>query len=534
MKKVLFLAALSSLALLSCSKKELELNSGLTKSTITIVAEMYDSHEIIPDVTIEVLGQKKIQTTDQTGKAKFELPAGVYKMKISGGEEYAAYFKTISIDVENDGVPIVGNQIVIVKMYPMVGAVQGSTTILRNEKVTYQSDVKLKAISACLDDVDFVDIYFTDSGSDGKFQFENLPAGANLTIKGEYIDNDVLYEAEYGDCFGGDVLCLKEDVTFVLPAIRLEKFGNVFAADIVELPKAKSDPLKLTFAMPINKTEIRTGDIYVLNVDANLIGITYSFSNSDRTISIYTADSEGWRPGGLDDYYFVVNLKSATGDALYEEGNFGVEGFTGPISNLNATYEEQGWLLTWTQSDNAEGYEIYVKTAGVSDYVYERTIAHDNSSVTKTQSIELFDYFSWIGYAYGDYSIKVVGYNATMRGEVKDATPIAFKFTDVLPAVKSISYSSSRDRITFSKVPNADEYEIYIKKDGDANFSLLTSILDDGEEETNQIIEDVETWLLGLGVVAGDDYYIRIIGINWANGLAGDLEEAPDTSKIEL
>jgi len=525
MKKVLFFTTLLGLMLLSsCGEDEKYL--GKSECQLTVHTISYDSHEPIGNITVEVLGMGKTVKSNALGVANFTLPIGNYELKVTG-EGYAGIIYSVDIEVDNgeSDMPMVGNKKIDAPMFPLTGSLKGVVTIERNGEMSYQKDAKLRVIpNTYMYDVQFVTPIIATSGEGGAYSFENLPVGLNLYIYAEYIENNAFYS---GSSSMYSPIYLRDKMTLTAPTIQLQKTRNVYGPDIIEMPKEKSADLKITFNSPVDVQKIVTGNIVVKDNswNGNTVGISYSFSSDNKTLSIKTTDPDGWRVGTMNDYSYNITLPNTSGDVYAAEGYFGVtSSLSGDIPALNVTYDAASFILKWEKQENVEVYDIYVKKEGKSDYILLNNRTSDINNA-ENQEINVFGLLQSNYYNdYGVYYIKVVGRNSVKAGDLAAATATKIEYSTVLPPIV-LSYDTSKKELTWTKLEKQNCQYIFYLKNGDY-YNEMRTISDNGQASTTQALSINE---IIPNYYHQGTYSIKVVAYyyNYYQEFKGNLDAAP-------
>lgn len=420
MKKILFFSALLGLlAMSSCNKEEKYLlGPKNTSALVTVHAILQGTHSAVDSVMVEVVGYNSIRQTDQNGCAVFDLPVGSYELKITRNG-YLGIVKDVNVEVANDqsDLPIISTQTVDVDMYPLSASLKGNTTINRQGDVTYLEGAKIEITSP---NVTFISPITAESGAKGAYSVDALPEGLALNIKAVYGDGGASYSAS------STINAARAGEEIVASTLQLTKSNTTEGPDIVVKPETAKSPLVLTFNMPVDVERIKDGDITVKS-GGNRVGVTYAWSDNNQTLSISSADPNGWGVNGADSYEYAVSLYSVSGDELNAQGTFGLVLYSGEVANIaSIQYDEAAQKLSWTKLANAEAYHIYVRADGQSDYILKHTVYADPDS---QELVEEVPASSFISYAADEiYYVKVVGYNDDSTASLANAKEVRVKY----------------------------------------------------------------------------------------------------------
>lgn len=413
MRRTTFWVALMCLfALVSCNKDEEHL-LGLkqTSALVTVHAVLQNSHDAVDSVRVEVIGRNAIRQTDAMGCAIFDLPVGEYELKITR-DGYLGFIEHVSVGVENgeSDMPIIPTQTIDVKMYPLTATLKGSTTINRSGNVAYLADAKIEVLAPS---VTFISPITVLSGTDGSYTVENVPEGLSLNINASFTENGAVYKAS--QTVGG----IEAGESITVPTLELSNSVSSAGPDITTLPETATSPLVLTFYKSVDVENIMDRDITVER-NGTTVGIKCTWSNNNRTLSIQSVDPDGWYVAGSNTYNYSVNLKSIDGDAMSASGSFGIPLYTGQVGNITSIqYDSNTQKLSWTKLSNVEGYRVYVKKEGSSDYTLSTTSYTNPNDESLVQEVYVS---SFIFSATNEfYYVKVVGFNSESEGSLADA-----------------------------------------------------------------------------------------------------------------
>ena len=420
MKKTTFWVALMCLFVLaSCSKDEEHLfGPKQTTALVTIHAVLQNTHDAVDSVYVEVVGRNAIRQTDKNGCAVFDLPVGNYELKITR-DGYLGFIQNVNIGIQNgeSDMPVIPTQTVDVQMYPLTATLKGNTTINRGGEVAYLPDANIELTSA---QVTFITPLTATSGADGSYTIENVPEGLALDINASFTENGAVYQA------ARNVGAIEAGETMTAPTLELAKSVSSAGADVTTLPETSTSPLVLTFYKSVDLEKIKSGDITVER-NGTTIGITYTWSNNNRTLSIQSIDPSGWDIAGENTYTYAVTLKSIDGDDMTASGSFGIPLYTGKVETITSIqYNSSEQKLSWTKLSNVEGYRIYMKEDGKSDYKLVTTTYTDPDDESLVQNISVS---SFIYSAMNKrYYVKVIGFNSESEGSLAEAKEISIQY----------------------------------------------------------------------------------------------------------
>ena len=115
---------------------------------------------------------------------------------------------------------------------------------------------------------------------------------------------------------------------------------------VVENPTEQTAPLKLVFENAIDVAKVTDQDIKVKNKAGDEVGITWLFSNDNRTLTIASANADGWATGEADSYHYYVSLVNVNGKPVVSDGSFGLDAPPEPEPSAVFHVETAGALPT--------------------------------------------------------------------------------------------------------------------------------------------------------------------------------------------
>ena len=221
-----------------------------------------------------------------------------------------------------------------------------------------------------------------------------------------------------------------------------------------------------------------------------------TYSSKGTTQNLYTT-IEGLEAGKT--YYVKVRAYNNYGDGEFStelkittNGQTVIPGVTlDKVLNLNVIPEATRAGLTWKQVSNAEGYEVYINIPG-RGYI----------SIGKTRSNDI----RIMGLEEGKtYYIKVRAYKGTTYGEFSDEVKFTMQNAPTIGKVENLTsnVTGTTANLSWNKVANASQYEIFINIPGRGYVSLGTTSKD-----------NVRVVNLSQGVT----YQIKVRAIGTING----------------
>jgi hypothetical protein len=297
---------------------------------------------------------------------------------------------------------------------------------------------------------------------------------------------------------------------------------GAFRAVETLLPANSLSPLVIRFNMLAETSRVQNNDIAVTRGwAAEEIGITYSFSNDKKELTIHPADMQnGWNPDNA--YSYAVTLHNAAGGTITETGTFTVgERLKGDIPPLSVKYDLHTLLLSWERLANAEVYDIYLKEKDRGDYVLLASVGDDNDALS-TQTFAIFDALERASKPQGLYYVRVIGRNTLTKGDLTVASETEVEYNREFPPITGLHYDTETYMLSWENpaIPDAS-YSIYAQKEGEQEYIKVCDV----DASSDRKI-DILRALHGFGF---GTYQVKITG-NHHSGLTGNIEKATPTT----
>lgn len=274
----------------------------------------------------------------------------------------------------------------------------------------------------------------------------------------------------------------------------------------------------------------------VTNISENVVDIRWQISNNARGYEIYLATENG-RYQYIDTVYKnSATLKKLDYDTNYKvkvipfrDGNngtvYGEESqelrFTtdkqkievGRAENLSVKVEQNSAYLTWSNAQNADGYEVWLKEPRGA-YKCINTVYRNSANVFNLE--------------YNTTYCAVIVAFRTINGTRQygpDSETVRF-YTDeefIVGQVKNVTVNvgtMGTAAVIWSKAENADGYEIYLSQNNKNNYRYLG--------ETPDLVTPLGS------LVANTTYYIKIVPYRYVNGMKKYGKESNDTRFVTL
>ena len=212
-----------------------------------------------------------------------------------------------------------------------------------------------------------------------------------------------------------------------------------------------------------------------LDIDGNPVWSEYTEKEiMPGTDGKYTDEPE--TPG---DYAYILFGYDANGQVVTYSNLVKISYILPDVTDLSATGDRTGVILTWTKLDQATGYEVYRNERGAEDdkSVLLTTLT-DNAATTYRDDDTTANY---------TYTYKVVAYRNKTEGENPEKwesqnppviTGVSPKWTSADPTVDFMSPSSDQATLTWKAVPGAEGYEVYTYANGKCDYSSAKEVKD--------------------------------------------------------
>lgn len=492
-----------------CSDETYDINMGLQhqSAAVTLHAVRYDSHRGLDSTQIEIVGHGIAAITDMTGCVTFALPAGNYELKASR-PGYLTVIENFSVTLANEqsDMPIVNTDLTDIELHPLTGAIKGRvTTILNDNERRYQAGAEVRVKIA---GIETDAVFQTQTDNEGAYAIDSLPEGIALTCEARYFDGGSVYTGTQ------TTQELRADVTTNVATIAMSCIENSYQYDIFTRPATQTDPLVITFPVAAQLDDIRADDITVTNTAQNIqVGIITSWSEGNRTLTIRTADPNGWRSGSETDYTVSVNVPNVEGGRLTANEQFGIAKYTGELAAVRCEYDPSTNMISWPLLPNASNYKIYVASSDDNDYLFKTIVSFSGNGPAELPISTVIDE--------NDrkvYYVKIVGVNSQYEGNLAQAKELTIAHINP----QSVFYDTGTKMIHWSEIDCATAYRIYMKVLDTESYTLKYTV-PVTQNNTN------DTSISAISVFGANNfgtYYIKVIGVY--NNILGNIGTAEE------
>lgn len=197
-------------------------------------------------------------------------------------------------------------------------------------------------------------------------------------------------------------------------------------------------------------------------------------------------------------YYVNVNQErgSLRADGTVLNLKFTIHAPT--VTNVKAKMAVDGIEVSWAPVFEADGYNIYIWNSAKKAYVLDKSVVGADASSVTIYGVTAGKYYNIKVCAYNTVdSNKIVGYGNT----AKITVPENFEQKLQAPVVYGSNVASSGYvRLTWSKIPNADQYKIYRADTLNGTYKLMYTTT--GTTYTNTTSN------------AGYTYYYKVVAVD--------------------
>lgn len=514
-----FTAAALLLAAASACNKAQDFNFAIgaqdVTAPITIHTVLYDTHVGVDSVKVEIVGHNKSALSNASGTTTFELGAGTYEARISR-DGYLPIIQTFTVDLANtsSSTPILTANIQDVLLYPLTGSITGFVTRQINNQPSYQDQSQI-SVAIQFTGTEQTDASYTaTTDANGTYTISQLPEGLTLTVNGSYVaqeEDNLVYEGT------ASVQALRANVLTKVTTIPLARTANSYTHDILSLPQQPLDPLTITFPVAADVEQITYQNISVTRgTTSTEVGITTTWSNGNRTLTINTVDPNGWSTDATaGTYSFTVSVPNIEGGTLTSSGTFSVVPEMGQLTPVTATFDATTLTISWPKLSNALSYHIYLKVSNESDYRLFYTYTPTSTTAT-TESISANTLITQNNNTPGLYNFKIVGVNDRFEGDLSAATTVVVPYL-----IPDVQYTTNT--LTWTAIAGVTEYQIYEKGTGNS-YTLISTVAPAANANTIS----VDTTTLPFQTTGTTTHTVKVVGV--IDGIIGNLNMATDVT----
>lgn len=273
----------------------------------------------------------------------------------------------------------------------------------------------------------------------------------------------------------------------------------------------------------------------VNSISENMVDISWQVSNYARGYEIYLATANGSYQYIDTVYKNSATLKNLNYDTAYKvkvipfrDGNngavYGEESQelnfitdkqkieVGRAENVSTKVDKNKAYLTWTNAQNADGYEIWL-TDSRTPYTCIDTVYRNSANIYNLQYNTT-------------YSVIIVAFknvNGT-RQYGPDSKAVRFYTEEdlIVGQVKSVTVDAKTTSaaVIWKKAENADGYEIYLSQNNRNNYRYV--------DDTQNLVTSL------VNLQQNTTYYVKVIPYRYANGMKKYGKESAPTSFVTL
>jgi len=169
---------------------------------------------------------------------------------------------------------------------------------------------------------------------------------------------------------------------------------------------------------------------------------------------------------------YVRAYAEINGETVYGEKSAVASGMTGlsQAAGLKVTGSTTDSLqIAWKEVTGAHGYQIYVKKAGDSDYILATTVKSGKEVTATLQTLDSAQEYQIYVRAYAEIN------GETVYGE-KSAVASGMTGLSQAAGLKITGSTTDSLQIAWKEVTGAQGYQIYLKKAGDSDYSLVNTV----------------------------------------------------------
>lgn len=362
-----------------------------------VVLQLFDSHTLsmLDNVLVKIIGEDSVYT-NSFGTAIFDsVRVGTYIVICTkSGYQSVISELVLGIDSNSNTVPVVQQSADILYL-PRKGASISGTFLYQQNQSKYPAVGATVELSFNVKDIKFLEpIRVTTTTANGRYIFHNLPeyTDCKFTIK-PFKVNGFAYK------FNGSLPIVTEGVadTVQIQSLVLNPIANdnfiIMSHNLTTLKN--TDSIAIRFSEPVNISQLN-GDSIFINRGSMKILTTIKWLENNTLLTIKPYDAL-WLTNYT--YYLTIKKLKSKNNKILNNGGFvnlrfqpGIIGQLGNVSDIK--YIDQGTgdsiidskttsvKFLWSKLSNAQKYEIYLKTATDSNWIFARNTAELFVTVT--------------------------------------------------------------------------------------------------------------------------------------------------------